>query len=208
MSKSKVTFSLAPLVHLYKRRAQECAPPKMVNAIIEESPKVFDLPKLDIPTESNQASEVSPHVPPPPLNLKSISYFTPPPTLDFSTIPTFCEKHFTFTKHHDEMPTPNASPISPSALREYDLMRVQEMEARANALKEAHQHFHNSITPLSQRTPASYHHHSPTISLSPLCLSPKADEKDPMLPLLPLSPEDSYTGLDLLSNTPRVNSSL
>jgi len=130
---------------------------------------------------------VSPYVPPPPLNLRSFkvpSYggLEEPPTprlsigIPFSNLDTHT--------HNDPTPDYANSPLSQTALEEIRHARVDEANARTEAIAQAYIGFVREDTPLhhltphSQRTPASYlSHMSSPPSMSPLALSPTATPK-------------------------------
>jgi hypothetical protein len=209
MSKSsRVSFSLAPLVHLYKRRVAlshsepqspvfECqtpafvcpAPPKnVIEPPSEQSqqPKpTLNLTGCSFLNFEQYRAEPSPLPPlPPPLNLFGIGLSISVP------------KH---REETEEVPTYDMSPLSPSAHDEFKAQRAHEKEACALALAQALSHFHLSVTPPWQRTPASARS-AATPSISPLNLTPRPDfPLLPLLPLLPMSPENSFTGLDELA---------
>lgn len=196
MSKSsRVSFSLAPLVHLYKRRIALSEPPSPVqspviecttpkNIIVhehrqEQSPKpTLTLSVCGFEQYRAEPSPLPPQ-PPPPLNLFALSISVP--------------KQNEQPIETDDVPVYDKSPLSPGAHHEINLQRAHEKEACANALEQALVHFHMSVTPPWHRTPASVRSMTATPSMSPLNLTPRAD-----LPLLPMSPENSFTGLDTM----------
>jgi len=195
MSKSsRVSFSLAPLVHLYKRRVPlsepsspvqspvfECVTPTAKNVIVQESnhePKpTLNLSSCCFEQFKAEPSPLPPQ-PPPPLNLFSVGLSISVP------------KHETPT----EQPDYDVPPLSPSAHHEFRMQRAHEKEACATALSQALAHFHLSVTPPWQRTPASVRTPAKSPSMSPLNLTPR-----PELPPLPMSPENSFMGLDTLA---------
>jgi hypothetical protein len=75
------------------------------------------------------------------------------------------------------------SPFSPNTSRTIHEQRVSETTIRKDALNQALTDFCNSLTPHSQRTPASVVLSCKNISVSPLSLSPLSLSPKPMLPL-------------------------
>jgi len=162
---SRISFCLSPVVHFYKKR------PYQLQTATE---KITRTPTLEqIFSTKEPEPQICDHGPPPRLNLtirnpdnseeqmspKAISLsisipFTPP------------SSPYAYDK----------SPLSPKTLAEMAHLRKQESEERMNALENALQQFHMSVTPMSQCTPASCRPISPNNSLSPLSLSPRVSE--------------------------------
>jgi len=196
MSKSsRVSFSLAPLVHLYKRRIP-----------LSEPPSPAQSPVFECMTPKNTIEPVHEPEPKPPLNLSICGFEQyraepepsplppqPPPPLNLFgiglsiSVPKRLE-----IAEDDEVTAYDKSPLSPSAHRMFKAQRAHEKAACDEALAQALAHFHLSVTPPWQRTPASARS-AATPSMSPLNLTPR-----PELPLLPMSPDNSFTGLDTL----------
>jgi len=162
MSNSKkVVFRLAPVVHIYKKRLFRTGSP-----FDEYTTNVFS---VDTPNSA-----------PAPFH----SHTQPPVVLPTELSPKDdgkMELSISIPKNscYDE-PTPisyDNSPFSPNTSRAIQEQRFTETELRKDALNEAFIDFCNSMTPHSQRTPASLVLSGRNTScsppnLSPLCLSP------------------------------------
>jgi hypothetical protein len=144
----KVIFKLAPKVHFYKKRA------------VSTVQSLYDNFTHSVEGFDNKNTFVEP--------VKTFEQALEPLRLNLKI-------------HIDETDTPNSSPyetspLSPHTHEEILMQRFQEQEIRKASLANALENFCQSVTPYSQRTPASVilAPESP-FSLSPLCLSPRPD---------------------------------
>ena len=165
---SCVSFSLAPLVHLYKRRVSVVPSEFCPTTIVQEKEQE---------QEQEQLSEASQPI----VNLISSSFvcfekyiespstaLLEPLSLNLSALTISLPKMAYELEDIDTLPAYDLSPMSPSVLREFKIQRKIEKEACTNALEEALIHFNQSITPAWQRTPASVCPTSSPLSMSPL----------------------------------------
>lgn len=145
----KVAFKLAPKVHLYKKRP------------VSTAQSLYDSFTHTVEEPVNKNTFVEP--------VQACESIIEPLRLNLKI-------------HIDETDTPNSSPydktpLSPHTHEEILIQRFQDQEIRKASLAAALENFCQSVTPYSQRTPASVvlAPDSP-FSLSPLCLSPYPDK--------------------------------
>ena len=213
MSKSsRVSFSLAPLVHLYKRRiALSHSEPQ--SPVFECQTPTAHVSLQNVIVQDQEKKQEQEQPPKPTLNLTGISFVSfeqyraepsplppqPPPPLNLFGIGLSISVPKQREESAEEAPLYDASPLSPSTHDEFKAQRAHEKAACALALEQALAHFHISVTPPWQRTPASARSTTATPSMSPLNLTPRPDLQYASTQPLPMSPENSFTGLDTLA---------
>lgn len=203
-SQKNVSFNLAPIVHLYKKRI--CSSVAVAtNDFFCPTPRAED--EVVVKAESCQQQNIDndlppePYIPQPPPPLSSIfgpnwwlskNEISEPETLTISVPFSSCG----ISPNNSPAPDYDMSPLSPNTHTEMTVQRIREIAERKSALEEALHDFNNSVTPHSQRTPASVIV-SRSSPLSPFSLSAPTSPNPvfSLLPPLPMSTNNSVSDL-------------
>lgn len=205
-SPKKVAFRLAPLVHLYKRRTytERLTPEIPVDdstAPVAPSAPSFDTLSISTDNVFMNSDVPPPPLPPPPLStllgpnwwLKNDESVDEPLALRISVPPPS-----NLDLPPSTLPSYDDSPLSPKTHFEIAVQRNSESYLRKQALADAITNFQCTLTPYSERTPASVVMNDTCGSMSPLNLMPFSPKSSPTasnFPILPRSADNSSCNL-------------